>query len=378
MRRTVLALLLAGLLLPGAAAASGTRLPEVPVPATDLADATGAVAPSAAEGHVVFSRLVPATGRYELVDVDVEHDAAVRVLPVGTRAVPFDADVGPLASGGAGVVFSGCDTDGTLGYVLPTVDFSAASGCRPYLLDLERTDARPRALRLAHRHGLSLTTPSLRGRSIAAVAAPASGRSQNARVLLWRTTGRAPIRLRGGSPPRCPYKTCKVAPRTSVDALDLGPRSVAFLWRSTEPDDGIGAGFELRSSSLRAGGSGRRVFSAGGYISGACGFRQPLSPSAGGGGGVAFLLAQSPCDVLQTSLQLQRAGAPEVVGARPAEGLAYGAAFTAGKVYWLRGSVPPSPDPAAAPPKPSPVPCTDAQCRLVVSDALPLSPASRR
>jgi hypothetical protein len=52
---------------PASAGADGSRLPPVAVGATDLADGTGAVAASAAAGHVVFSRQAPSTGRFELV-----------------------------------------------------------------------------------------------------------------------------------------------------------------------------------------------------------------------------------------------------------------------------------------------------------------------
>lgn len=367
MRRLLLAGILTTLALPAFALADGARLEPVEIAAVDLADATGAVAPSAALGHVVFSRFLPATKRFELVDWTAE--GGLRALPVGDRAVPFDADVGPGASGGAVLAFSRCATDGRLSYVLPTVDFTRARGCRAYILDLERAGARPRRLSLAGSAGLSLTTPSVRRGSVAAVAAPATG-STNARVLLWPRTRDAPRRLRGGTAPKCPYRSCRVAPRTGVDALDLGPRSVAFLWRLTEPPYGAGDGVELRSSSLRAGGAGRQVGSAQGYVSGACGFRQPLSPSAGAGGGVAFLLAQSPCEVLQTTLAVQRLGSGVVAGARPAGALAYGAAFDDAQVFWLRGAPPRSADGSES--DGVPVPCANAatKCRLVVSRPL--------
>jgi hypothetical protein len=213
-----------------------------------------------------------------------------------------------------------------------------ARGCRPFILSLDRLGARPRALRLARASGLSLSTPSVRGRSVAAVVAP--NRGGNARILLWRNTTTAPVRLRGGTAPKCPFRTCSALPRSSVDALDLGPRSVAFLWRLSQPPYGVGAGVELRTSSLRPAGPGHQVPSAQGYDSGACGFRKPLSPAAGAGGGVAFLLAQSPCEGIQTTLAVQRAGSPLVLGARPAGTLAFGAAFDADRVFWLRGAAP--------------------------------------
>lgn len=209
-----------------------------------------------------------------------------------------------------------------------------------------------------------------------AVAAPARGAS-SVRVLRWLRTTQTPVRLRGGSPPECPYKSCRKSPRTGVDALDQGPRSVAFLWRLSDPPYGAGSGVELRTSSLRPRGPGGQISRAQGYVSGACGFRQPLSPSAGSGGGVSFLLAQSPCEELQTSLARQRAGAKSILGTRPAGALVYGAAFEASRVFWLRGA-PQPPDAAEGSDDAPPVPCATpgTTCRLVVSSSLPPSDAA--
>jgi hypothetical protein len=374
--RLILFALVAGVLaLPASAGADGSRLPLVAVAATDLADATGAVAPSAAAGHVVFSRRVPRTGRFELVAWSAAR--GLRVLPVGDRAVPFDADVGHDASGGAVVSYSQCVVDGTVSYPLPSVDFSAARRCRPFVLDLDHPGARARPLHLARASGLSLTTPSVRSRSVAAVAAP--DRGGNVRILFWRDTTRAPVRLRGGTPPKCPFAPCPVAPRSGVDALDLGPRSVAFLWRLSQAPYGTGPGVELHSSSLHPAEAGRQISSARGYLSGACGFRQPLSPSAGAGGGIAFLLAQSPCEGVQTTLAVQRAGSTVVLGARPAGSLALGAAFDDARVFWLRGAAPLRGEDLGGGAQPV-IPCArpGAGCRLVVSRALPLRVASGR
>ena len=118
-----------------------------------------------------------------------------------------------------------------------------------------------------------------------------------------------------------------------------------------------------------------------GYGSGACGFREPLSPTAGPGGGLAFLLAQSPCEEIQTTLAVQRAGSSVVLGARPAGALAFGAAFDTDRVFWLRGTAPLRlEDLELGAGNRAVIPCAraGAGCRLVVSRALPLSVASHR
>ena len=259
----------------------------------------------------------------------------------------------------------------------PSVDFSAARGSRPFVLDLDDPGARPRPLRLARASGLSLSTPSVRGRWSLPLRRPTG--AQTFASFSGATRRKAPIRLRGGTPPKCPYASCSVAPRSGVDALDLGPRSLAFLWRLSQPPYAAGPGVELRTSSVHPGGPGRQFLSAQGYLSSACGFRQPLSPSVGAGGGLAFLLAQSPCEGVQTTLAVQRAGSTVVLGARPAGSLALGAAFDDARVFWLRGAAPLRGEELGAGARPV-IPCArpGAECRLVVSRALPLRAASGR
>lgn len=364
MTARLLAVLLCLLVLPAIARADGSRIAPTDVPATDLASGEGAVLPSAAAGHVVFSRQVAGTGRYELVDWMAGR--GLKTLPVGTRAIPFDADLGRDVAGRAMLTYSVCATDGKLTGVLPTLDFTQARGCSIRLVALSNDGIAgiPRTLKLKGSSGLSLTTPSWHGRAVAAVAAPAGG-SGLARVLHWRTTSSRPIRLRGGTPPKCWYKPCSVAPTSAVEALDLGRRSVAFLWELTQPQVGVGPATELRSSSLR-GGAGGQIVKAQGYTSGACGFRQPLSPHAGADGRATFLLAQSPCYDVQTTLGWEGGGASAAfAGVRPSQALAYGAAWDGDTVYWLAGKPLENTEENAR----NPIPCAHpaAACRLVVS-----------
>lgn len=60
---------------------------------------------SAYRGRVVWSRPVAAAGRFELM---LWHAGAARRLPVRTRRVQFDADIGPGPNGGLVVVYSRC------------------------------------------------------------------------------------------------------------------------------------------------------------------------------------------------------------------------------------------------------------------------------
>lgn len=351
------------LALPTVAHADGSRIAPTDLPATDLASGDGAVLPSAAAGHVVFSRQVAGTDRYELVDWMAGR--GLRTLPVGTRAIPFDADLGRDSAGRAVLTYSVCATDGRLDGVLPTLDFTQARGCsiRFVALSQDGLAGIPRTLRRPGSKSLSLTTPSFHGRAVAAVAAPAGGAGL-ARVLYWRSTKSRPVRLRGGTPPTCSYPPCSTAPTSAVRALDLGSRSVAFLWEVTQPRYGVGPVTELRWSSLR-GRAGAQIPKAQGYTSGACGFRQPLSPGARTDGGVSFLLAQAPCIGMQTTLAAQIGLSTRFTGVRPSGAVAYGAAWDGRSVYWLAGKPLENTEENAK----NPIPCAHpaAACRLVVS-----------
>jgi hypothetical protein len=358
----LLAILAVGLplVLAAAASADSSRFAAVDVPFGDLADATNATAPTAAGGHVVFSRLT-ASKRYELVDWTAK--GGERVLPVGTRAIPFDADAGAGEGGRPVLTYSRCRNDGSADGVLEAGDFVKARGCSLRILALDEPHARPRPLRLHGAVGLSLSTPSVRGRSVAAVAAPGPG-SHNARILYWRTAQATPRRLSGGLAD-CQYGPCKTKPYTSVSALDLGPRSVAYVWDLHDGGLGIGSNQELRSAPL-SGRHSRQATRAAGYVSGACGYRQPLSPNALSDGSAGFVLAQSPCEADETTLARFSPGAKDFDGARPTGALVGGAAWDGDRVYWLRCTPVFDPDHQADVFGPN--------CRLVVSTAVPFAP----
>jgi len=331
--------------LASVAHADSSRFAPINVAATDLADATGATAMSAAKGHVVFSRAV-AVHEYQLVDWSAA--AGLRVLPAGTRSAPFDADAGTDPQGHPIVTYSTCDAHRP-NAVMPR------KGCVLRRLRLESASARPTALRLHGDRGLSLTTPSMRGRSVVAVAAPARG-SHNVRILYWPTTSSSPRRLSGGTA-RCLYSNCPT-PDTIVDALDLGPRSVTFVWDQSSGGGGTGATEELRAAPL-SGRPSRQASRASGYTSGACGYRRPESPNALNDGSAGFVLIQSPCEPDQTTIARWAPGAHDFLGARPSGTLVGGAAWDSAKVYWL--SCAPRHDPEHNADRIS------STCRLVVS-----------
>ena len=244
-------------LAPGTADRGAGPLPAREGPASGARPAphgprTGAIAPgdgvsrlSAYGGHLVFSRREG--DRYRLYHW---HDGRLDVLPIPSRRTAFDADAGPDEAGHPAVVYSQC-----------------SARCRTFQLRLDRP-ARPRELGIEGR-----MPSSWRGR----LAYVASGK-------LW-------IRFRGKDESR----RLPLALGAAVEALDLGPRAAVFTWDTEDVGTGIGEGWVLQIDPLR-GGMKRMVD---GYISGACGFVRPLTPTAAGVG--AFWVASgATCDVTKT------------------------------------------------------------------------------
>jgi hypothetical protein len=117
-------LALASVLSPGAAWAA--------TPVTGVS----AMTPIASyQGRLVWSR-PDATGRFELVQRI--GTGAVTRLPVATRGVPFDVDLGPTASGRVFAVYSRCTTEPAPASGLDPegVRYQSGKGCDVYKLDV--------------------------------------------------------------------------------------------------------------------------------------------------------------------------------------------------------------------------------------------------
>ena len=355
MRRVLLVGLVVTFACAGVARGNDIGIQPVHVPAAILADAPGATGLTAYAGHVVWSRLDPATARWQLVQW-TGPAGRISTLPVAERSVPFDASAGPSSTGRPVVVFSRCRREPPgLSGILPTPDWGAASGCELQQLALD-PPAAPVTIRRVGA-GRSLTTPSVWHGSLVAVGRTPSG--ANARVLWWRPGAREPVRLPGGSIPTCPFASCPAdSMRTSVDALDLGPRSVVLDWRVTGGNViGTGLGWELRTASLA---TRRSTIVQFGYVSGACGFHQPLAPGASPSGVATYLDAASPCSGVQTALARFDPANQQRYEARPDDASVLGAATDGAITYWLRSPF-------------GPTSCTElgSTCQLTASTRVP-------
>jgi hypothetical protein len=320
-RRVQLTILLAVLAF-SPATAHGSEQALVSIPSATALTAYG--------GHVVWSEQGPSALWY-LTDW---HDGSTSRLPVAPRAVPFDVDLGPAADGRPVAVYSRCVPE------RPTVapDWMLARGCDLYEFDF--VSGKERLLAGVSSRRRSETTPSIWRGSIA-FARRLPGRPK-ARLYLKRAGHRRLVRLPGGTFPPCDRQFCgprEPRPYAGADALDLGPRSLAFLWRLSHGKViGTGVAWELRLDPL----SGRRgTIASSGTVGGACEIGLPLSPNAVGRG-VLFLERIGDCTVTRTPIVSFDARTGSFRQATPAVGLAYAIALDGRTIYWLRV---PSPDP---------------------------------
>jgi hypothetical protein len=307
--RRLLAILFVPLMLVASTSASASAAPT----AAPLAPVAGDAPIAAYGGYVVWSEK-GADGLWRLV---VFHDGAKWTLSsVAPRAVPFDVDAGPGALNRPEATFSRCD------------DEAAHLRCRLRVASLP--GGGEAGLPVPHRNGFDDTLPSLWGYRVAF-----QRRERGARVAqlyLYDFTTRHLRRLRHGFVPAVPRAT------GTATAIDLVRGVVAFGWASEPASLGIGPRTEVRAE---------RTFSLllvqarpTGYVSGACGGRDPRSPNATARGAL-FLDLRTPCDrtdAFPAAVGL-RSGAtlqgPEVTGLRriardAATGVVYGVTAGAG------------------------------------------------
>jgi hypothetical protein len=336
---------------------------------TVLAPAPNVAGLTAYGGQVVMSQLDPATSMWGLVRYA---GGALTRLPVAERAVPFDADAGPDATGAPVVVYSRCSHEpAARGLDLaPTPDWETASGCEIYELTLTGTPTE-RKLTAASAPHESETTPSIWRGNLAFVRHGAGAAVPTIEYLRQGAT--KPSHLAGGSVQDCTQNKAQDIDCSSksvhdtVDQLDLGPSRIAYVWNLFGGAvSGIGVATELRSAPL--GGSVSTLLDTG-LVSGTCGFGLPSAPTAAAAP-ISYLDARSDCDVAKTSF----ATVDPVTGIRAlaaTPGLAAGAARDGATIYWLRVTGPP-----ADVPVPGSGSCSvaDAACELVASSAPSYAP----
>ncbi len=349
----------------------------VPAGAADtvLAPAPNVAGITAYGGQVVLSQLDPATHLWALVR---SAGGTLTRLPVAERAVPFDADAGPDASGAPVVVYSRCTHEpagGGLG-LAPTPDWETASGCEVYELALTGTATEHR-LTAASAPPASETTPSIWRGDLAFVRHGTGSAVPTIEYL--RRGATKPRHLAGGSVQLCPPDRAHgvdcgfPAVHDTVDQLDLGPARIAYLWNLFGGSVyGIGVATELRSAPLAAGagGGGGSTLLDSGLVSGTCGFSLPSGATAATSP-ISYLEASAPCDVTTTSFATADPSTGIRALAPTPGGRAAGAARDGATIYWLRVA-----GAATDLPVPGGGTCSvaDAGCQLVASSAPSYTP----
>jgi hypothetical protein len=206
----------------GATASADTRIEDVLAP-TQL---------SAHSGRLVWSRFDPTTGSFNLV---TQSRGVTRSASISARTVPFDADVGPDKGGRPVVVYSRCmEEPKRYDYGVPL--WAEARGCDLYRYDFGT--GRERKIASASTAGASEFLPSIwRGRiAFFRLYERRSRRRGTIPHLYVRSLAGSSRRLPVGSLRRCHrdfkgVRRCATFTRPTPTAIDLVERHVAFAWQ---------------------------------------------------------------------------------------------------------------------------------------------------
>ena len=227
-----------------------TSSAAVPVPRPTATIGPAGVGPISAFGdRLVYSR--PVGRRFELV---VLRAGRVSRLPVATRGVPFDVDVGPDRDGGSVAVYSRCAEEPSLSYLGYNVAFRSGSGCRLFRYDFSEGAERPIPGFAASK--VSRITPTIWGARLAWTQTTDTRSSGGVRApQLWtRLRGRRPVRLAAGSP----FNTGVEAAPGAVQ-LDLRRDRLAMAWQYSSRTPGYGGSKPASEAWGYTIGNGRRL-----------------------------------------------------------------------------------------------------------------------
>lgn len=224
--RTILSggVLTAALSIPASAAAEVIATESRSTPITALGDA------------IAWSSLDPQTGRWHLKFHDRR---GTRILPVRSRAIPFDVDLGVARDGSLRLLYSRCERETPVSGV-----YSRGRGCRIYEFDFERE----RETRIA----TGVLPSRWRGRLAFSTTQTDPDRRAGIRLMDLRTR-------RARDLDEGPQGVLGTSPR----AIDLSARHVAYLWRTRpeacteDPEDDQPEALELRV--MKIGHPSRRV-----------------------------------------------------------------------------------------------------------------------
>jgi hypothetical protein len=222
-----------GLLLAGSALALAPAASAAPAV---IGSSSKATTVSAYGDVVAWSTYHPGSRRYKLT---ARVGTRVRELPIRSRTVPFDVDLGPGARGGVAAVYSRCrvDPDHILpGGSLPQPNYSRGNGCDIYRYDFS-TGREAKVLAVSGSSS-SEYMPSIWGDRIA-FARVYERRRGRAGAVTWVYTRRLVPGARTVRVPAGPWgyfdidgvlKLPHAAGGAGVMGMDLASRQLALAW----------------------------------------------------------------------------------------------------------------------------------------------------
>jgi hypothetical protein len=278
-----------------------------------LGSLRGAARVSAYGGWVVFSSPT-GTGAWKLT---TWHEGVFADLGVAAGGVPFDADVGPDASGAATVVYSRCAVKPSFNAPPRDCDLFAVrlGGGTESRLSLSTTR-------------FSEFAPTIWGSRLAF--GRQARRQRKADIVVVRGRKRS-ARLGPRTFPKC----CRARrTREWPRQMDLGSRAVAYRWILSGRDAFLGYGEELWVSRL-AGTRARLAQS--GWSSGACGGSRVFSPNVVGAGVLYGYWSDDCRDGSESLRRFELSTRHRDQADVPGAGVMLSAARDGDDVYWLRG-----------------------------------------
>lgn len=236
------------------AASASATVPAGSVPPTRVTPVADATPIASYDGHLVFSRAV-GDDRYDLMQR--VGDGPVQRVPVPSRSVPFDVDVGPTAGGRILAVYTRCTTEPRANSGFPSItEYQTGRGCDVYKVDLDR-GGETRYAAVSSPEGTEFWPSYWKGR---VAFARVYDHKRDYPYLYVKTvaSGKPSARMPGGPRRRCAVQAgkavCADGHQSVPQALELYGTRLAFAWRyrgfSEGPDydlrlDTVGAGHRL-------------------------------------------------------------------------------------------------------------------------------------
>jgi len=195
-------------------------------------------------------------------------NGTVTDVPVPSRPVPFDVDLGPGPDGDPVAVYSRCRTEGAAGG-FNIASYLAGRGCDIYMYDFEA--GRERRVAEVSSPGGSEAWPTIWRSKLAFARAYDNKRNYPYIYVKDLSSDRGSRRLPGGPRNKCRRsdsgrRECTNPRLSQPIALELYGRRLAFAWRYADFTDGFAYDLRLDDLGLRNGNPRRLVHQRGGGL----------------------------------------------------------------------------------------------------------------